>query len=144
MSALGEYQSAAVKDLRHFLAQGYRAPSLLLRTGAGKTQVTYHPIGFKTIEAHGAQRCEAERDRQRVHGCEWEMDDQWQFFSELKAIAARHGYQSGWVAHKYRARIRLWPNAIKDTTPPVEPLLATQVWVGSQNIRVAKRREARS
>jgi len=140
VSTVRDFQSAAVDSLCSCLAQGHRASCFVLPTGAGKTKITFYLIRFKAMEADEAQRCEVDRDLQRVHGCDSEMHEVWQLFSALQAIAARYGYQTGWVAHKYRASLGVWPYATK----PVETSLKNHAWVEPQNIRFAKRQEARS
>ncbi|WP_376690095.1 DEAD/DEAH box helicase [Wenzhouxiangella sp. EGI_FJ10409] len=98
----------------------------------------------KAIEAHEAELREIDRQRKLADARQWTFEDKRRFYAELKAIAQRHGYKPGWVAHKYRTKTGVWPQGLKDE-PPIEPSLETQAWVRSQNIRFAKRqkREAR-
>jgi len=96
----------------------------------------------KAIEAHDAELREIDRQKKLADARKWDMEDKRRFFGELKAIARRHGYKQGWIAHKYREKTGVWPNPVKDA-PAVEPSLETQAWVRSQNIRYAKRKEAR-
>lgn len=65
------------------------------------------------------------------------------FIGELRAYANAHGYASGWVAHKYRARFGVWPNdpRVRDV-PAREYGLETARWLKSQAIRYAKARSA--
>jgi len=138
VSTVRDFQSAAVDSLCSCLAQGHRASCFVLPTGAGKTKITFYLIRFKAMEADEAQRCEVDRDLQRVHRCDWEMHEVWQLFSELQAIVAQYGYQPGWVAHKFREKVGVWPNPVKDA-PAVEPSLETMAWGKSENLRFAKR-----
>lgn len=65
------------------------------------------------------------------------------FMGGLKAYAAEHGYASGWIAHKFRARFGVWPNDARvKNAAPMQYDDATRKWLVSQAIRHAKRREA--
>jgi hypothetical protein len=71
----------------------------------------------------------------------WE--DKQALMAGLKTYASQHGYQSGWVAHKYQEKFGVWPNdpRVKSVSPgPVTAELDS--WVRSQAIRWAKRRKA--
>jgi hypothetical protein len=54
----------------------------------------------------------------------------------LAYIAADRGYQSGWIAHKYKEKFGTWPpvRAIE----PVQPTPEVLSWVRSRNIAYAK------
>lgn len=94
----------------------------------------------RAIEAHEAQLLELDAQRKLADVSSWTMADKRQFFGELKEIARRNGYKDGWVAHKFKAKLGVWPNGIH--APPREPSLETLAWVRSQNIRYAKRKDA--
>ena len=66
------------------------------------------------------------------------------FIRGLRAYAIEKGFNSGWVAHKYRARFGVWPNdaRVRDAPPAVVVELYIRSWVRSQNIRWAKSRAA--
>lgn len=65
------------------------------------------------------------------------------FIGELRAFARAHGYASGWVAHKYRARFGVWPNDPRVRDAPAREYGAeTARWLKSQAIRYAKARSA--
>ena len=69
-------------------------------------------------------------------------DEKAAFMAGLKAYAAEHGYQRGWVAHKYQARFGVWPNdaRVRDVAP--QPYSEdVRRWIVSQNIRRAKSRD---
>lgn len=68
-------------------------------------------------------------------------EDKQQVYAELMAIRNARGYADGWVAHKYRAYFGCWPKGLADTS--AEPSPEIMAWVTSQNIRHAKRKEAR-
>lgn len=57
-------------------------------------------------------------------------------YSMLQEMASRHGYSSGWVAHKYRSIFDVWPRGLSQVHKEASPEL--QRWVRSQNIRFAK------
>ena len=91
----------------------------------------------QAIEAHEADLRQVDRQQKLAEPRQWDMEDKRRFYGELKAIARKHRYKDGWIAHKYRAKTGVWPNPVKDA-PAVEPSLETQAWVRSQNIRFAK------
>ena len=95
----------------------------------------------QAIEAHDADLRQVDRRQKLAEPRQWGMEDKRKLYGELKAIAHKHGYKDGWIAHKYRAKTGVWPNPVKDA-PAVEPSLETQAWVRSQNIRFAKRKGA--
>jgi DNA repair protein RadD len=61
------------------------------------------------------------------------------FFGELKGHAQIHGYNEGWVSHKYRERFGVWPNDPRvrcaRATPPSP---RTESWLVSRRIAFAK------
>lgn len=65
------------------------------------------------------------------------------FIGQLRAYARAHGYEEGWVAHRYRTRFDCWPNdpRVRDA-PPVEYGDEVKRWVTHQQIKYAKRRVA--
>lgn len=69
-------------------------------------------------------------------------EDKQQVYSELLAIQKARGYADGWTAQKYRAYFGVWPRGLLDVS--CEPSPEIQSWVKSQNIRWAKRKEARN
>ena len=42
-------------------------------------------------------------------------EDKARFYGMLKQYASQKGYNSGWIAHKYRERSGVWPNTFKDS-----------------------------
>lgn len=58
------------------------------------------------------------------------------FYSQLLTIAEERGYSSGWVAHKYKSKMGVWPRSLEDKPAPVTPEVAR--WVRSQIIAWAK------
>jgi DNA repair protein RadD len=63
------------------------------------------------------------------------------FYGELSWIARDKGYASGWAAHIYREKFRVWPNdEIKRTTSLRAPSLKTLGWLTSRRIAYAKTR----
>lgn len=79
MSILRDYQQTAVDDLRLSLAQGNRAPVLVMPTGAGKTHVAAHLIRA-TVEKGNSALFLAPR-RELVH----------QTSDKLAGVGVRHG-----------------------------------------------------
>lgn len=62
------------------------------------------------------------------------------FFGELKYFAAMKNYNSGWCAHKYRARFGVWPDDPEiNEAAEMPPSHETLGWIRSQQIRYAKR-----
>jgi len=70
-------------------------------------------------------------------------DDKIHFIAQLRAFARAHGYQEGWVAHKYRSRYGVWPNdpRLKHVAPAPYGVDVAN-WLKSQAIRYAKSRAA--
>lgn len=66
------------------------------------------------------------------------------FMRQLRAHALMTGKQSGWVAHKYRAKFGVWPNdpRVSNARPAEYVSPAVAAWIRAQNIRFAKRRAA--
>jgi hypothetical protein len=60
--------------------------------------------------------------------------------SMLTYIANQRGYQSGWIAHKYKEKFGTWP-AVRTVTP-VPPTPEVLSWVRSRNIAYAKAKGA--
>ena len=94
----------------------------------------------KPIPVHEADLQELAKD-QRKSNREMTWEEKCSFIGQLRGYAATHGFQAGWVAHKYRTKTDVWPNdprlkmaAARHPTPEV------QAWITSQNIRHAKRR----
>jgi hypothetical protein len=58
----------------------------------------------------------------------------------LTYIANQRGYQSGWIAHKYKEKFGTWP-AVRTVTP-VPPTPEVLSWVRSRNIAYAKAKGA--
>ena len=74
------------------------------------------------------------------------IEDKAAFYGELRGYAAVKGYNDGWIAHKYRERIGVWPNDPRIMTATLRaPSEATRGWIISRNIawRKAKGRVAR-
>ena len=81
------------------------------------------------------------RDSTRNRKTGW--DEKVHFMAQLRAYANAHGYASGWVAHKYRARFGVWPNdpRLKNVAPAPYGIDVSN-WLRSQAIRYAKSRAA--
>ena len=62
------------------------------------------------------------------------------WFSQLSAVAADRGYQSGWVAHKYKEKFGVWPRGLDEAH--AEPTPEVMSWIKSRNIAFAKRKAA--
>jgi superfamily II DNA or RNA helicase len=73
---------------------------------------------------------EVKRNGRRRAGS-WTMADKIEFYGELKTIAARKGYRSGWAAHKYREKLGVWPHGSLKTAPLYEPQPSTLAWIRS-------------
>jgi superfamily II DNA or RNA helicase len=70
-------------------------------------------------------------------------DEKIAFMGGLKAYAAEHGYNSGWIGHKYRAKFGVWPNDPRvKNAPTMQYDESTRKWLLSQQIRFAKSRIA--
>lgn len=71
--------------------------------------------------------------------------DKVSFMAGLRTYAIEHGYQAGWVAHKYKERFGVWPNDPRvKTAPPGPCTLETSSWLRSQQIRWAKGRQRKA
>lgn len=93
----------------------------------------------KAIAVEDADLQELDKNKRRLNR-EWSKPQKRRFFGELKQIARERGYAPGWAAHKYRQRLSVWPNVVKDA-PAMEPSPETLAWVKHTMIRYAKRRE---
>jgi DNA repair protein RadD len=65
--------------------------------------------------------------------------DQQRWHGELTAIAEERGYQSGWIAHKFKEKFGHWPP--RGTIIPIDPSPEVRSWVHSRNIAWAKVQE---
>jgi DNA repair protein RadD len=54
------------------------------------------------------------------------------FYQQLKYYAASRGFQSGWIAHKYRERFGSWPPPSFSTLSPIELSPSTRTWLREQ------------
>lgn len=75
------------------------------------------------------------KEKKRIYSAE----EKARFFSELKAIASKKGYSSGWSSQKFKAKFGTWPHHSFSGIMPakiVSPDVA--LWVRAQNIRWAK------
>ena len=61
---------------------------------------------------------------------------------QLKTIARRKGYASGWASHQYQRFFGTWPNRLP-YAPEVEPTPEILSWVKSRQIAFAKSKERR-
>jgi DNA repair protein RadD len=69
------------------------------------------------------------------------IEDKAAFYGELRGYAAVKGYNDGWIAHKYRERIGVWPNDPRIRTATLRaPSEATRGWIISRQIAYAKAR----
>lgn len=112
-----------------------------------KGQRTCPSCGYEAIPAsravpvHQADLQELERSKKKDNR-EATWPEKQAFMAGLKAYANEHGYQPGWVAHKYQAKFGVWPNdaRVRDVAPqPYSPELKR--WLVSQQIRYAKSRQ---
>lgn len=70
-------------------------------------------------------------------------DEKQKFIGGLRAYAREHGYQSGWVAHKYKSKFGVWPNDPRVRDVPAQAYgVDLSRWLKSQAIRFAKSRAA--
>ena len=63
------------------------------------------------------------------------------FHDQLAGYAATRGYADGWVAHKYKEALGVWP---RRTAFPADPCAEVRSWIKSRQIAWAKRPGARS
>lgn len=63
-----------------------------------------------------------------------------QFFAELRRYAADKGKNDGWVAHTYRERYSVWPNAHKGVPPAPRVSPDTASYIKSRQIAYARSR----
>lgn len=96
--------------------------------------------GTQEIPVFQADLEEIERSKKKEN-LKLTWDDKISFMSSLKGYAQQHGYNDGWMAHKYRDRFNVWPNDPRVKHAPVMACdESTRKWLTSQNIRYAKRR----
>jgi DNA repair protein RadD len=69
----------------------------------------------------------------------WTQDERDQFHGELQWYCGERGHKPGWVAHKYFARLKVWPPK-RRFVAPCPPRPETLSWIKSDIIRNAKRR----
>jgi superfamily II DNA or RNA helicase len=63
-----------------------------------------------------------------------EVQDQLQFYLELRGYGEEHEYKRNWAACQFRARYGAWPPWDWNTEPALEPSLATRRWIKSRHI----------
>lgn len=94
------------------------------------------------IPVHEADLQELSRSAKKDNR-EATWEEKQQFMAGLRAYAAEHGYQAGWVAHKYRTKFSVWPNDSRLKDVPAQPYSdELRRWLVSQNIRHAHRKAA--
>lgn len=67
-----------------------------------------------------------------------DRDEKQAFYSQLLSIARERGRSSGWVAHTYRDKFKVWPRGLDENPLPPSPDVIG--WVRAKDIRWAKRR----
>jgi DNA repair protein RadD len=77
----------------------------------------------------------------RANGHQYSPDERQRWHGMLTYIAQEHGYQRGWVAHKYREKFGTFP-AWGNTPPPIPPTPEVRSWVRSRQIAYAKAQQA--
>jgi superfamily II DNA or RNA helicase len=96
----------------------------------------------EAIPVHEAELKEIRREAGKANR-EFTWEEKRQFIAGLRAYAKEHGYNPGWVAHKYRTRFGVWPNDARVKDVPPQPYSEeVRRWLKSQQIRYAKRRAA--
>lgn len=69
---------------------------------------------------------------------EMSWDEKVKWYGALKWHSRHHGYDDGWVSHKYRDLTAVWPNDPRlRQAPMVEPTDEIASWIRSQQIRYA-------
>ncbi len=58
------------------------------------------------------------------------------WYSQLVGYAKARGYKEGWVAHKYREKLGVWPRNLAWVAAPMTPEVSA--WITSRNIARAK------
>jgi len=64
-----------------------------------------------------------------------------EIYGQLKAVARKRGYSSGWASHKFREMTGVWPNAVRDA-PERDPDQALLNWIRGRQRAFAKLRGA--
>jgi len=93
----------------------------------------------KEIEEFRADLERINKETRKKEARLWGLDEKQQFYSELLHVAYEKNYKSGWVSHKYRERVGVWPRGLKDN--PVQPSQETRRWLTSKIIAYKKRQE---
>jgi DNA repair protein RadD len=87
---------------------------------------------MKTVDADLVELTKTQKRLNR----QWDEHQKRYFFGELRTYARQKGYSDGWAAHKYKTKLGVWPNAVKDA-PQVEISAETHSWIRAMNIRWA-------
>lgn len=97
----------------------------------------FQPEPKDAVEVQEGELYELTRGK-KIKPSEVSLEDKQKFYSELILHAQLRGYKTGWAAHAYRDRFKVWPaNQLLDR-PAVMISPATQSWITSRNIRKAK------
>ncbi|MGL4559600.1 MAG: DEAD/DEAH box helicase [Afipia sp.] len=67
-------------------------------------------------------------------------EDKQAVYSQLLYVQRMHGYNDGWVGHKFKEKFGVWPRGMKDM--PLPPTFEMQQWLKSRAIAWAKGKRA--
>ena len=68
---------------------------------------------------------------------EYSMEEKKRWYAMLLGYARQKGYSEGWAAHKFKEKMSVWPNKVKDVMP-VSPDEEVLRYIKYQNIKWAK------
>jgi superfamily II DNA or RNA helicase len=91
-------------------------------------EVKFYGKKIATIEAK-LEKVKAKR--------KYTMDEKRKWYGMIEHERRRLGYAPGWTAHKFRSKMGIWPNAVKDS-PVVEPDKEVKDWLTYQRIKWIK------
>lgn len=94
------------------------------------------------IEEFKADLAEIDRKTKEKKKREWTHEDKQMFFSELIHVAHEKNYQKGWVSHKYKERVGVWPKGLNEVS--ATPSNETRRWLKSKLIAYVKAKEKAS
>jgi superfamily II DNA or RNA helicase len=91
------------------------------------------------VEVTGGHKLNGKRRRPE----DWSPMQRLQFFAELKAYSAEHGYKPGWAAFKFKEKFGNWPPRDFEHVAPAEMMSAPTIsWIRSRNIAWHKSKKA--
>ena len=97
------------------------------------------------VESRSGDLMEVRAEKRRTaKKREFTMDDKREWFRGLHGYAMDKKKSDGWVAHTYKAKFGVWPNAFKkDRDTPIDPSGEVQSYIRHRAIKYRKQMEAK-